>query len=112
MPLLNPLIKAQMTMTTVTPMATPRIVRAARILWARSDARAMPTPSNRAVTATPGAARRSGRAAPRGWRDRRARHTGGEGRGRRDEEREPDAGDDAERRADGRDRGRFGEKQP
>src|SRR6266851_2509888 len=50
MPLLNPLINAPMTITTVTPMATPRIVSAARILCARSEARAMPTPSNRAVT--------------------------------------------------------------
>ena len=49
-PLLNPLISAPMTITTVTPMATPRMVRAARILWARSEVRAMPTPSNRAVT--------------------------------------------------------------
>jgi len=50
MPLLNPLINAPMTITTVTPMATPRMVRAARILWARSEVRAIPTPSNRAVT--------------------------------------------------------------
>src|SRR6266704_1742922 len=46
MPLLKPLISAPITMTTVTPIATPRIVSAARILCARSDARAMPTPSN------------------------------------------------------------------
>src|SRR5206468_7828370 len=49
MPLLNPLINAPMTITTTTPIATPRIVRAARILWARSDARAMPTPSSMGV---------------------------------------------------------------
>src|SRR5207237_553716 len=65
-PLLNPLISAPMTMTTVTPMATPRIVRAARILWARSDARAMPTPSHRAATATPGPPPTCDRAAPHG----------------------------------------------
>ena len=57
MPLLKPLIIAPMTMTTVTPMATPRMVSAARILWARSDVRAMPTPSNSPVMATPAAAR-------------------------------------------------------
>ena len=50
MPLLKPLISAPMTITTVTPMATPRIVSAARILWARSELRAMPTPSKSAVT--------------------------------------------------------------
>jgi len=45
MPLLKPLISAPITMTTVTPIATPRIVSAARILCARSDDSAMPTPS-------------------------------------------------------------------
>src|SRR3989454_12723477 len=48
-PLLKPLIKAPMTMTTVTPIATPRIVNAARILCARNDVNAMPTPSNSPV---------------------------------------------------------------
>src|SRR5688572_32896620 len=44
-PLLNPAISAPITMTTMTPIATPRIVSAARTLWARSDASAIPTPS-------------------------------------------------------------------
>src|SRR3954462_14274526 len=45
MPLLKPLISAPITMTTVTAIATPRIVKAARILCARNDDNAMPTPS-------------------------------------------------------------------
>src|SRR6185436_3015614 len=39
------LISAPITMTTVTAIATPRIVKAARILCARNDDNAMPTPS-------------------------------------------------------------------
>src|SRR6266511_1490231 len=50
MPLLKPLISAPITITTVTPIATPRSVSAARILCARSEDRAMPTPSNSRVT--------------------------------------------------------------
>src|SRR5439155_13173034 len=49
-PLLNPLTMAPITITTMTPIATPRIVRAARALWARSDSSAMPTPSSNRVT--------------------------------------------------------------
>src|SRR2546422_5278654 len=49
-PLLKPLMIAPITITTITPMATPRMVRAARPLWARSDSRAMPTPSSNGVT--------------------------------------------------------------
>src|SRR5688572_649461 len=45
MPLLKPLIRAPITMTTVTPIATPRMVSAARILCARSDPSAMRQPS-------------------------------------------------------------------
>src|SRR5438094_7935444 len=45
-PLLKPLTIAPITMTTITPIATPRIVSAARALWARSDSSAMPTPSS------------------------------------------------------------------
>ncbi len=48
-PLLNPLISAPITITTVTPMATPRMVSDARILCARSDVSAMPTPSKMGV---------------------------------------------------------------
>jgi len=44
-PLLKPAIRAPMTMTTITPIATPRMVRAARTLCARSEASAIPTPS-------------------------------------------------------------------
>ena len=46
---LIPLMSDAITMTTITPMATPRIVRAARPLFARSEPSAMPTPSNNAV---------------------------------------------------------------
>src|SRR2546430_4472196 len=49
-PLLKPLTIAPITMTTITPIATPRIVSAARALWARSDSSAMPTPSGSGVT--------------------------------------------------------------
>src|SRR5436190_941645 len=49
-PLLKPLTIAPITMTTITPIATPRIVSAARALWARSDSSAMPTPSSSGVT--------------------------------------------------------------
>src|SRR5258706_5379030 len=48
-PLLNPLMIAPITITTITPMATPRMVRAARALCARSDSSAMPTPSSNGV---------------------------------------------------------------
>src|SRR2546427_1436852 len=48
-PLLKPLMMAPITITTMTPIATPRIVRAARALWARSDSSAMPTPSSKGV---------------------------------------------------------------
>src|SRR2546427_9317502 len=49
-PLLKPLTIAPITITTITPIATPRIVSAARALWARSDSSAMPTPSSNGVT--------------------------------------------------------------
>src|SRR5204863_8558572 len=49
-PLLKPLTIAPITITTITPIATPRIVSAARALWARSDSSAMPTPSSSGVT--------------------------------------------------------------
>src|SRR5438309_3494955 len=49
-PLLKPLTIAPITITTITPIATPRIVSAARALWARSDCSAMPTPSSSGVT--------------------------------------------------------------
>ena len=49
-PLLKPLTIAPITITTITPIATPRIVSAARALWARSDSNAMPTPSSSGVT--------------------------------------------------------------
>src|SRR5438093_7409524 len=125
MPLLNPLINAPMTMTTVTPIATPRIVSAARILCARSDASAMPTPSNRAVIPLL-LTQRGDRVEPRGPAGRidagdhaHARpHQDAQydGRGRQlrreradgvDEHRQPDAGQDAEPGADGRDGGGF-----
>ena len=44
-PLLKPAIIAPITITTITPIATPRMVSAARTLCARSEANAMPTPS-------------------------------------------------------------------
>jgi len=46
---LMPLIMDAMIITTMTPIATPRIVSAARPLLARSEASAMPTPSNTGV---------------------------------------------------------------
>ena len=42
---LMPVMAEAMAMTTMTPMATPRMVSAARTLLARSESRAMPTPS-------------------------------------------------------------------
>src|SRR5713101_4756642 len=48
-PLLNPLMSAPITITTITPMATPRMVSAARTLCARSDPSAIPTPSKSGV---------------------------------------------------------------
>src|SRR4051812_8582486 len=43
--LLMPLIIDAITMTTMTPMATPRMVSAARTLFDRSESSAIPTPS-------------------------------------------------------------------
>src|SRR5690242_11264327 len=48
-PLLKPEMMAPMTITTMTPMATPRMVSAARALDTRSDSSAMPTPSRSGV---------------------------------------------------------------
>src|SRR5213593_2368354 len=48
-PLSNPAISEPITITTITPIATPRMVNAARILCARNDPNAIPTPSNKAV---------------------------------------------------------------
>jgi len=70
--LLIPLIIAAITITTITPMATPRMVSAARPLLPRSESSAMPTPSNRPVMSR-AAGRRSGRGAPRGSLDTRRR---------------------------------------
>ena len=44
-PRLMPVIIAAIAMTTITPIATPRMVSAARPLLARTESRAMPTPS-------------------------------------------------------------------
>src|SRR6266550_3899221 len=49
-PLLNPEISAPITITTMTPMATPRMVRAARALLALRESSAMPAPSNLGAT--------------------------------------------------------------
>src|SRR3989440_483146 len=49
-PFLKPITNDTITITTITPIATPRIVSAARALWARSDSSAMPTPSSNGVT--------------------------------------------------------------
>ncbi len=46
---LMPVIAEAMAITTITPMATPRMVRAARTLLARSESRAMPMPSKKRV---------------------------------------------------------------
>src|SRR5437899_6348700 len=61
--LLIPLIIAAITITTITPMATPRMVSAARPLLLRSESSAMPTPSNRLVMSR-AVGPRSGRAGP------------------------------------------------
>src|SRR6185437_7836503 len=45
-PLLKPEMIAPITITTITPMATPRMVRAARALEVLMDSSAMPTPSS------------------------------------------------------------------
>jgi hypothetical protein len=47
---LMPLIVAAMIITTITPMATPRMVSAARPLLPRSEASAIPTPSSGRAT--------------------------------------------------------------
>src|SRR3972149_6458411 len=44
-PLLNPAMSAPITITTITPIATPRIVSAARPWCARREPSATPTPS-------------------------------------------------------------------
>src|SRR5512146_1319547 len=130
MPLLNPEITAPMTITTITPMATPRMVRAARTLWARSEVSAMLAPSSRGVMESLLAQRHDrvepGRAAGRihAGRDADAaaqhdaeqdgdrRHRGRQ-RGRDVEEhREEYARGDPQTGPDHRDRHRFGEELP
>src|SRR5690349_6243010 len=49
-PLLKPEMIAPITITTITPIATPRIVSAARAFETLSDWSAMPTPSSSGVT--------------------------------------------------------------
>src|ERR1700752_1814270 len=56
----KPAMIAPITMTTITPMATPRIVSAARSLCARSDVSAMLTPSRVGVMGSFLAQRRDG----------------------------------------------------
>src|SRR5688572_3509143 len=116
MPLLKPLIRAPITMTTVTPIATPRMVSAARILCARSDPSAISTPSSSGVTGglllaqgdhrvEPGCAARGvdarhdadAGAAHDPQEDRDRRHAGGERRHGVEQQGEPDARHDAER---------------
>src|SRR5438552_680200 len=85
--LLIPLTMAAINITTVTPIATPRIVSAARTLLLRSESRAMPTPSNRPVNPPPVtsrlAARRWGRGGPHDSPGRRRRRSRPPHRGRR-----------------------------
>src|SRR5205807_8031187 len=96
-PLLKPLTIAPITITTITPIATPRIVSAARALCARSDSSAMPTPSSNGVTGSL-LAQRGDRVEPR--RASRGVHAGND----------PHAAahdypaDDRDRRARGRER--------
>src|SRR2546425_6100665 len=117
MPLLKPLMIAPITITTMTPIATPRIVRAARALWARSDSSAMPTPSSKGVRRSLLAQRRDGiepgRAAGRiharhdadpaadhdAQQDREWRYRGGQGGRELQEQRERDPGPDPQGRA-------------
>src|SRR4051812_23444764 len=77
---LIPVMADAMAITTVTPMATPRMVSAARTLLARIESRAMAEPSSIRVIALPPrariilpAARRLGRAERPGWPGRRRR---------------------------------------
>src|SRR6266704_3630819 len=117
MPLLKPLMIAPITITTMTPIATPRIVRAARALWARSDSSAMPTPSSKGVKRSLLAQRRDGiepgRPAGRiharhdadpaadhdAQQDRERRYRGGQGGRDLQEQRERDPGPDPQGRA-------------
>src|SRR5437762_5256192 len=127
-PLLKPLTIAPITITTMTPIATPRIVSAARALWARSDSSAMPTPSSSGVTGSllaqggdrvePSRAARGvhpgddPHAAPHDHaeHDRERRDGGRERADGLQQHRQPDAGDDPEGRAYRRQGGRFGEE--
>ena len=74
---LIPLMAADITTTTKTPMAMPRIVSAARTLLARRASIAMRIPSRRDVSRSPSpivipaGGRRSDRGARRGWPGRR-----------------------------------------
>src|SRR5205807_974724 len=128
MPLLKPLMIAPMTITTITPIATPRMVRAALALWARSDSRAMPTPSSMGVTGSLLAQGRDGVEPGRPARgihaghdphtaahhhaehDGEARYGGREGSEGLQQHRQHDAGDDSEARAHGGQHGGFGEE--
>ena len=74
---LIPVMAEAMAITTVTPMATPSIVSAARTLLDRTESSAMPTPSTMRLSTVIGragvtrpSARRSGRAGRPGWRGR------------------------------------------
>src|SRR6266508_2432110 len=118
-PLSKPAINAPITITTTTPIATPRIVRAARILWARSDARAMPTPSSMGVIGLLLLAQRRDRVEPcraaggvhtgddahaaadhHAEHDRGGRYGGGQRRRRVEQHRQADPRHDADRRGD------------
>src|SRR6266851_1397154 len=127
-PLLKPLMIAPITMTTSTPMATPRMVRAARPLWARSDSRAIPTPSSIGVIGSLLTQRGDGVescGAARGVDagddpdaaahddpeyDRERRHRRGQWGRDLQEQRQADACDDPEARPHGGQRGRFREE--
>src|SRR5437899_1796183 len=128
-PLLKPLMMAPITITTMTPIATPRIVRAARALWARSDSSAMPTPSSNGVTARSLLAQRRDGIEPRSpagrvdaghdpdpaadhdaEQDGERRHGGGQRTGDLQEPREHDAGHDPEARAHDGEGGGLGQE--
>src|SRR5688572_4114536 len=124
---LMPVIADAIAITTITPMATPRMVRKARTLLLRMESMAIPTPSKMRATfmagplfrpeggdrVEPGCAaggigardHPDGDAEEDAHRDRPGRD-GRRHRGQRlHDPSEPQPGGDAERRADGRERG-------
>src|SRR5688572_29840924 len=126
----NPAMIAPITMTTMMPMATPRIVSAARSLCARNDERAMPTPSRVGVMGSFLAQRRDGiqlrcstcrddaggdtgePADQQSQHHGNAGQRGGKRRDRLEGERQQDTEEDARQAAETRERHRFDQELP